>query len=147
MGEERERQDIEKSNLENIAGLQQEHQNRNPPWSKQITARGDHLFASLELGAIYSVIVMNLNLTTSPVPCSSHPQCRLCQLLFYPILFNFLSTRRLAYSFHHFHRSREHRRADLRYRVAVLGGWLILIFIFLDTRRLRVIQLLLGNRG
>lgn len=66
MGEEREMEDSEKYDLENMAGLQQEHHNTIPPWSKQITARG--LFASLVIGVIYSVIVMKLNLTTGLVP-------------------------------------------------------------------------------
>ncbi|KAL2339575.1 hypothetical protein Fmac_007515 [Flemingia macrophylla] len=39
---------------------------RIPPWTRQITIRG--LVASLLIGAIYSVIVMKLNLTTGLVP-------------------------------------------------------------------------------
>jgi uncharacterized oligopeptide transporter (OPT) family protein len=37
-----------------------------PPWREQLTARG--LVASLAVGAMYSVIVMKLNLTTGLVP-------------------------------------------------------------------------------
>jgi hypothetical protein len=39
---------------------------RLPPWREQLTARG--MVASLAVGAMYSVIVMKLNLTTGLVP-------------------------------------------------------------------------------
>uniref|UniRef100_A0A8R7TKU6 Metal-nicotianamine transporter YSL3 n=1 Tax=Triticum urartu TaxID=4572 RepID=A0A8R7TKU6_TRIUA len=39
---------------------------RVPPWREQLTARG--MVASLAVGAMYSVIVMKLNLTTGLVP-------------------------------------------------------------------------------
>ncbi|XP_038685547.1 metal-nicotianamine transporter YSL3-like [Tripterygium wilfordii] len=44
----------------------QDHVERIPPWTKQITIRG--LIASLVIGVMYSVAVMKLNLTTGVLP-------------------------------------------------------------------------------
>ncbi|KAE9608841.1 hypothetical protein Lal_00020550 [Lupinus albus] len=54
------REDIEESPIE------PEDMNRTVPWLRQITIRG--VVASFLIGAIYSVIVMKLNLTTGLVP-------------------------------------------------------------------------------
>ncbi|XP_042389900.1 probable metal-nicotianamine transporter YSL9 [Zingiber officinale] len=67
MAEARETEEIEKGEeLEAAPETGAAEWKRVPPWQKQITVRG--LLASACIGAMYSVIVMKLNLTTGLVP-------------------------------------------------------------------------------
>ena len=62
-----EKKEIEGEEMEMEVETQDESESRRPqPWTQQITGRG--FIASILIGAIYSVIVMKLNLTTGMAP-------------------------------------------------------------------------------
>ena len=62
-----EKKEIEGEEMEMEVETQDESESRRPqPWTQQITGRG--FIASILIGAIYSVIVMKLNLTTGLAP-------------------------------------------------------------------------------
>lgn len=65
MAEVKEKEEIERENLEEVKD-ESEVSKRMQPWTKQITLRG--VIASIMIGSIYSIIAMKLNLTTGITP-------------------------------------------------------------------------------
>ncbi|KAG9452611.1 hypothetical protein H6P81_005515 [Aristolochia fimbriata] len=66
MGEVNETFEIERVDVEDRRGPEEDLYKGIPTWSNQITVRG--LFASLLIGVLYTVIVMKLKLTTGLIP-------------------------------------------------------------------------------